>query len=209
MRYDLSPRRLLASYVAGIFPMADESGEIHWFAPDPRTVIELDQLRISRSLRTVLRRQKFELLVNLAFEEVLIACADRPEGSWISQEISVAYCALHDLGYAHSVEAWQEGRLVGGLYGVAIGGAFFGESMFHRETDASKAALVHLVTRMVHCGMVLLDVQFMTPHLRSLGAVEIPRREYERRLKRAVRLPVSFGDKCPTLGAKAALAVYE
>jgi|CXWL01.1.fsa_nt_gi leucyl/phenylalanyl-tRNA--protein transferase len=209
MRYDLSPQRLLASYIAGIFPMADESGEVFWLAPDLRAVIELDQLKVSRSLRTTLRREKFELKVDVAFEEVLVACADRPDGTWISQEIGVAYCALRDLGYAHSVEAWHEGRLAGGLYGVAIGGAFFGESMFHRETDASKAALVHLVGRMLKRGMTLLDVQFMNPHLRSMGAVEIPRREYERRLQRAVRLPVSFGDRCPTLGAKAALTAYE
>lgn len=209
MRYNLSPQRLLASYIAGIFPMADEDGVIHWLAPDPRAVIELDQLNVSRSLRTTLRRGKFELKINTSFEEVLVACANRPEGTWISQEIGVAYCALRDLGYAHSVEAWHEGGLAGGLYGVAIGGAFFGESMFHRETDASKAALVHLVERMRDRGMSLLDVQFITPHLRSLGAAEIPRREYERRLKRAVRLPVSFDDKCPTLGAKAALTAYE
>lgn len=209
MRFDLSPQRLLASYIAGIFPMADETGEVHWLAPDPRAVIELDQLKVSRSLRAILRRAKFDLKVNAAFEEVLVACADRPDGTWISQEIGVAYCALRDLGYAHSVEAWHEGQLVGGLYGVSIGGAFFGESMFHRETDASKAALVHLVERMLEREMVLLDVQFITPHLRSMGAVEIPRREYERRLKRAVRMPVAFGDRCPTLGAKAALTAYE
>ena len=209
MRYDLSPQRLLASYIAGIFPMADEIGEIHWMSPDPRAIIELDQLKVSRSLRTVLRRGKFDLRVNAAFEDVLVACADRPDGTWISQEIGVAYCALRDLGYAHSVEAWSDGQLVGGLYGVAIGGAFFGESMFHRETDASKAALVHLVSRMLERGMTLLDVQFMTPHLHTMGAVEIPLREYEHRLQQAVRLPVSFGDRCPTLEAKAALTAYE
>ncbi len=208
MRYDLSPQRLLASYIAGIFPMADEIGEIHWMSPDPRAIIELDQLKISRSLRAVLRRGEFELKINAAFEEVLVACADRPDGTWISQEIGVAYSALRDLGYAHSVEAWCDGRLAGGLYGVAIGGAFFGESMFHRETDASKAALVHLVERMLERGMTLLDVQFMTPHLGSMGAMEIPRRDYERRLRQAVRLPVSFGDRCPTLEAKAALTAY-
>jgi leucyl/phenylalanyl-tRNA--protein transferase len=209
MRYDLSPQRLLASYIAGIFPMADEIGEVHWMSPDPRAIIELEQLNVSRSLRAVLKRRKFELRVNACFEEVLVACADRPDGTWISQEIGVAYCALRDLGYAHSVEAWYEGQLAGGLYGVAIGGAFFGESMFHRETDASKAALVHLVQRMLDRKMILLDVQFMTPHLRSMGAVEIPRREYERRLQQAVRLPVAFGDRCPTLEAKAALTAYE
>ena len=189
--------------------MADEIGEIHWLAPDPRAVIELDQLKVSRSLRTVLRRAKFDLKVDVAFEEVLIACADRPDGTWISREIGVAYCALRDLGYAHSVEAWHQGDLVGGLYGVAIGGAFFGESMFHRETDASKAALVHLVERMQERGMVLLDVQFITSHLRNMGAVEIPRREYECRLQRAVRMPVSFDNRSATIGSNAALTAYE
>ena len=209
MRYDLSPQRLLASYVAGIFPMADESGRVHWLAPDPRAIIELDHLKVSRSLRAVLRRAKFDLRVNTAFEEVLIACANRPDGTWISHEIGVAYFLLHDLGYAHSVEAWREDRLEGGLYGVAIGGAFFGESMFHRATDASKAALVHLVEHMRKRGMTLLDVQFITPHLRSMGAVEIPRREYERRLRIAVRSPASFGDRGSTLLAHAALSAFE
>ncbi len=188
--------------------MADEFGEVHWLAPDPRAIIELGHLKVSRSLRTTLRRNTFDLKFNTAFEEVLLACADRPEGTWISQEIAVAYCALHDLGYAHSVEAWNGDCLAGGLYGVAIGGAFFGESMFHRETDASKSALVHLVGRMLARGMTLLDVQFMTPHLNSLGATEIPRHEYERRLQLAVRLPVSFSDSRHTLGAKVALAAY-
>ena len=205
MRFDLSPQRLLASYIAGIFPMADEVGQIHWLAPDPRAIIELDHLKVSRSLRTVLRRGEFEVRINTAFEEVLLACADRPSGTWISRDIEIAYCALHDLGYAHSVEAWYGGRLAGGLYGVAIGGAFFGESMFHRVSDASKVALVFLVERMLELGMALLDVQFMTAHLRSMGAVEISRKEYERRLNEAVRMPVSFVSNPRNLMAQAAV----
>lgn len=203
MRWDLSPQRLLAAYVAGIFPMADESGGIHWLAPDPRAVIELDQLTVSRSLRTVIRKNTYQVCFNTAFEEVLSACADRPGGTWISNEIKMAYSALRDMGFAHSVECWHNDQLAGGLYGVAIGGAFFGESMFHRSTDASKVALVHLVGRMQSRGMTMLDTQFLTPHLETLGAVEISRAEYERRLRKAVRQNVWF-DTAPdvqTLGA--------
>ena len=192
MRWDLSPQRLLAAYVVGIFPMADDTGQIHWLAPDPRAIIELDSLKVSRSLRAVVRRGVFELRINTAFGDVIAACAERREGTWISRQIRGAYTELHRLGFAHSVEAWKGGDLAGGLYGVAIGGVFFGESMFHRATDASKVAIVHLVERMRQRGMVLLDVQFITEHLRSFGAVEIPRREYEGRLRDAVRLPCSF-----------------
>ncbi|MBU0717062.1 MAG: leucyl/phenylalanyl-tRNA--protein transferase [Planctomycetes bacterium] len=192
MRDDLSPEVLLAAYVTGIFPMADEAGEVHWLAPDPRAIIELDGFTVSRSLRAVIRREGFEMTVNQAFPDVIEACADRVEGTWISPEIKEAYGVLHDLGFCHSVEVWQDGWLAGGLYGVAIGGAFFGESMFHRISDASKVALVHLVSRMRERGFTLLDVQFMTEHLRQFGAVEIPRIDYERRLGEAVRKPCSF-----------------
>lgn len=205
----MSPQRLLSAYVAGIFPMADGNGEIFWMAPDPRAVIELDALVISRSLRATIRRQTFLVRINVAFDEVIAACAARETGTWISHEIVQAYSALRDLGYAFSVESWKDDELAGGLYGVAIGGAFFGESMFHHETDASKVALVHLVQRMRSRGMTLLDVQFLTPHLESLGAIEIPRRDYERRLACAVRLPVHFGDHPPTLGSNASLSSYK
>lgn len=194
MRPDLEPQKLLAAYAVGIFPMADDEGRIHWCAPDPRAVIDLATFKPSRSLRTAARRKVFEVTVNRAFEEVITRCADRGEGTWISDEIKEAYLALHRLGFAHSVEGWQEGNLAGGLYGVALGGAFFGESMFHRVTDASKVALVHLVDRMRERGFVLLDVQFMTPHLSQFGAVEIPRVEYERRLRRALSLRCSLVD---------------
>lgn len=194
MRRDLEPDRLLAAYAVGIFPMADDEGVIHWFAPDPRAVIELEGLRVSRSLRAVLRRETFRVTINTRFEDVMQACAARDEGTWISDEIFEAYTRLHGLGYAHSVEAWQDDELVGGLYGVSIGGAFFGESMFHHVTDASKVALVHLVERMRARGLILLDTQFMTPHLRSMGATEISRVEYERRLEQAIRKPCVFDD---------------
>jgi leucyl/phenylalanyl-tRNA--protein transferase len=194
MRLDLSPNRLLAAYTVGIFPMADETGEVHWLAPEPRCIIELEAFKPSRSLRAVVRRGVFETAVSRAFEEVIEACADRPDGTWISPEIKAAYVELHRLGFAHSVESWREGRLAGGLYGVAIGGAFFGESMFYRETDASKVAFVALVDRLRDRGYVLLDAQFMTEHLRQFGAMEIPRTHYERRLRKAIRLPCTFAD---------------
>ncbi len=191
-RADLSPDRLLLAYQVGIFPMADDDGEIRWFAPDPRAIIPLDGFVVSRSLRAAVRRGAYEVCVNRAFDDVIVACAARDEGTWISDDIRLAYGALHRLGFAHSVEAWKDGQLVGGLYGVAIGGAFFGESMFHRATDASKVALVHLVERMRERGYALLDTQFMTEHLRQFGTVEIPRAEYERRLRKAIQLKCSF-----------------
>lgn len=194
MRSPLAPERLLAAYAVGIFPMADESANVHWLAPDPRAVIPLDRFKISRSLRSARRSGAFTLTINTAFVKVIEACADREDGTWISEEIHDAYLRLHQLGYGHSVEAWRGDQLAGGLYGVAIGGAFFGESMFHRVTDASKVALVVLLERMREREFTLLDVQFMTDHLRQFGAVEIPRVEYESRLRQAVQLPCSFVD---------------
>lgn len=187
----LDPALLLQAYAAGIFPMADTDGRINWYAPDPRAIIEHANLRRSRSLRATLRKGRYEVRVNTAFEAVMRACADRPE-TWITEEFIRAYTALHRAGFAHSVEAWQDGRLVGGLYGVALGGLFCGESMFSRATDASKVCLVALVDRLVARGFVLHDVQFLTPHLASLGATTIPRAEYERRLAAALRLPCTF-----------------
>jgi leucyl/phenylalanyl-tRNA--protein transferase len=194
MRPDLAPEKLLAAYSVGIFPMADETGTIHWLAPDPRAIIELSAFKVSRSLRAVWRRSEFEVTINRSFDAVMDACGDRAEGTWISDEMKEAYQTLHRLGFAHSVEAWRDERLAGGLYGVSIGGAFFGESMFHRVSDASKIALVHLVERMRERGFALLDVQFMTQHLRQFGATEIPRAEYEQRLLRALALPCSLTD---------------
>jgi leucyl/phenylalanyl-tRNA--protein transferase len=173
--------------------MADErTAEILWFRPDPRAVIPLDGFHVSRSLARTLRRAAFDVRIDTDFEGVMRGCADRPEGTWISERFVEVYGALHRAGKAHSVEAWREGRLAGGVYGLALGGAFMAESMFHRETDASKVALAALTSRLRERGFILLDVQYVTPHLESLGAIEITRREYERRLERALALPCTF-----------------
>ncbi len=188
----LTPDLLVRAYCAGFFPMADSRrGRIRWYSPDPRAVIPLESFHVPRSLRRTIRRGLFDVRVNTAFRAVIRACAERPE-TWISDEIVRAYEALHALGLAHSVETWQGERLVGGLYGVALGGAFFGESMFSRVTDASKVALVALVERLRARGFTLLDTQFLTPHLARFGAVEIPRGEYLRRLAAALRLECRF-----------------
>jgi leucyl/phenylalanyl-tRNA--protein transferase len=165
-----------------------------WWSPDPRAILPLDGLRVSRSLRR--SRRDYDVRIDTAFDEVIDACADpsRP-GGWIDDEIRDAYSRLHRLGWAHSVEAWRDGELAGGLYGVAIGGLFAGESMFHRATDASKVALIGLVDHLRSIGAVLLDVQWLTPHLESLGAVEIPRDEYLRRLARAVKVPARWSSE--------------
>lgn len=192
MNRDLKPDRLLAAYAAGIFPM-DVDGELCWFSPDPRAILPLESFHIPHTLRQVIRQERFEVRIDTAFEAVMRGCADRPDGTWISDEIIGAYTRLHEMGFGHSVEAWREGALAGGLYGVALGGAFFGESMFHVRRDASKVALVGLVERARACGMRLLDVQYRTAHLDRFGAVEIPRGEYLRRLAEAIRLPCEFG----------------
>ena len=194
MHPDLQPHILLAAYASGIFPMADDDERIGWYAPDPRAIIELDAFHLPRTLRQVYRQGRFELSVNRCFREVVEACADRREGTWISADIVEAYCELHRSGFAHSVEAWCGGALVGGLYGVALRGGFFGESMFHRQRDASKVALVHLVERLRQRGFTLLDVQFITPHLARFGAVEVSRREYLVRLGQALKLECRFAD---------------
>jgi leucyl/phenylalanyl-tRNA--protein transferase len=191
---DLEPGTLLTAYRSGVFPMPSD-GVLAWWSPEPRAVLPLDGLRVTRSLRKSCRR--FEVRVDTAFGEVVAACADprRPHG-WITDDVAQAYSRLHALGWAHSVEAWSvdDGALAGGLYGVAIGGLFAGESMFHRVTDASKVALVGLVSLLREGGHGgggrLLDVQWLTPHLASLGAIEIPRVEYLRRLSAALSLPL-------------------
>ena len=175
---DNEPGTILAAYRAGLFPMPVEADELMgWWSPDPRGVLPLDRLKVSRSLRRSMR--EFEFRVNHAFPAVLAACADptRPHG-WIDEQIRGAYLTLHELGWVHSVEAWQDGRLVGGLYGVALGGLFAGESMFHRVRDASKAALVALVEALDDGVDRLIDVQWQTAHLASLGAEEWPRARY-------------------------------
>ena len=180
---------LIRAYREGIFPMAVETGEIGWFSPDPRGILPLDGFHVSSRLARVMRQTRFEIATDADFAGVMRACAeDRDEGTWISGEILESYIELHRLGLAHSIECRQKGELVGGLYGVHIGGAFFGESMFHRVTDASKVALAALVDRLNQRGFQLLDVQWVTPHLERFGAVEIPRRQYLARLRRAIEV---------------------
>lgn len=194
---DLQPATLLAAYRAGVFPMPVGRGGrvLAWWSPDPRGVLPLDGLRVPRSLRQATRRHR--ITVDAAFEQVVAACADpRRPGGWITRGIRRAYTSLHELGWAHSVEAWtDDGELAGGLYGVAIGGLFAGESMFHHRRDGSKVALVGLVDLLREGGATLLDVQWTTPHLASLGAVDIARRDYLARLAEAVAtpLPAVFG----------------
>lgn len=191
-RNAIEPDFLLMAYGSGYFPMADsKEGEIGWYSPDPRAIIELDRFHIPRSLRLTVKRKPFDILLNRDYEGVMRQCAQREE-TWISEEIVQSYVALHKLGFAHSVECWDNDELVGGLYGVALGGAFFGESMFSRTRDASKVALVHLVQRLNERGFALLDTQFVTSHLRGFGAVEIPRQEYLERLKIAIQQKCRF-----------------
>ena len=183
---DLSPRRLLDAYRRGIFPWYSEGDPILWWSPDPRMVLFPDELRVTRSLAKTLRNKSHEVRFDTAFDAVMHGCAaPRPGqgGTWIGPEMRAAYRKLHDLGYAHSAETWIDGELAGGLYGVAIGAAFFGESMFSRARDASKIALVALVRRLAAEGYGLIDCQMHTAHLASLGAREIPRAEFARRVK--------------------------
>ena len=189
---DLEPGTILAAYRSGLFPMPIRQRRrevLAWWSPTPRGILPLDGLRVSRSLRRSCSR--FEIRLDTAFEQVIDACGDPGrEGRWITPEIRAAYLALHELGWVHSVEAWDEaGTLAGGLYGIAIGGLFAGESMFHRATDASKVSLVALVDLLQRAGGSLLDVQWVTPHLASLGAVEIPRERYLAMVADAVALP--------------------
>lgn len=193
----LSPDLLLRAYAAGIFPMAESADdpEIFWVDPERRGILPLDGCHIPHKLRRTVRNGPFEVRCDSAFAEVVRGCAaatpDRPE-TWINAEILALYVELHGRGRAHSVETWLDGELVGGLYGVALGGAFFGESMFSRATDASKVALVHLVARLIESGFLLLDTQFTTPHLARFGVIEIPRAEYQRRLSRALASGARF-----------------
>jgi leucyl/phenylalanyl-tRNA---protein transferase len=188
---------LLAAYASGWFPMADDEGVISWYSPDPRGILPLESFHVPSRLRRTLRHAGVSVQIDGAFEEVMWACAEAERdsedtGTWISEEIIDSYCELHTLGYAHSVEVREGGNLVGGLYGVALGGAFFGESMFHTATDASKIALVALVDRLRERGFTLLDTQWTTPHLEQFGAIDIPRPEYLRRLEASLRLDVTF-----------------
>jgi leucyl/phenylalanyl-tRNA---protein transferase len=185
---------LLEAYASSWFPMAVAPGEIRWYSPDPRGIMPLDAFHVPRRLARAMRTRAFEIRVDTAFRDVIVACSEREnaEGNWIDREIIDSYCNLHAVGHAHSVEAWQDGALVGGLYGVALGGAFFGESMFHRVPDASKAALVALVERLRTRGYTLLDTQWVTEHLLQFGAIEVPRRRYLRLLDQALEIEAAF-----------------
>jgi leucyl/phenylalanyl-tRNA---protein transferase len=204
---ELAPEWLMDAYSHGIFPWPMWDDEpVPWWSPDPRAIIELDELHVSRRLGRTMRSGRFEVTSDRDFAGVMRGCAEGPQrrgGTWLTPEMMAAYHRLHLLGHAHSVEAWHEGRLVGGIYGVAIGGLFAAESMFYSERDASKVALVRLVLHLRARGYALLDVQQWTPHTGRLGAVEIPREEYLDRLRRAVRMDVSFGETLagwPSLG---------
>jgi leucyl/phenylalanyl-tRNA--protein transferase len=190
---DLSSERLLEAYRAGIFPWYSEEQPILWWSPDPRFILELDDFRISRSLRRTLKKAIFSVTFDRAFEEVIRACAtvrrEGQAGTWITSEMQEAYINLHGLGFAHSVECWFEGELAGGIYGVSLGKAFFGESMFHRKTDASKVALAHLVEKLKSWEFDFMDAQMATDHMISLGAKEIPRRLFLRRLRSTLHHP--------------------
>ena len=189
---DLSPERLIDAYSRGVFPWFGDDDPLLWWSPDPRMVLFVDELHVSRSLRRVLKARRFTVTFDTAFREVMLACAAPREGqdsTWITPSMLHAYSQLSRLGYAHSVEAWAEGRLVGGLYGVAIGRMFFGESMFARQTDASKVAFVVLVRHLQRWGVPMIDCQMSTPHLASLGARDIPRAEFLEAMRHLVHQP--------------------
>jgi leucyl/phenylalanyl-tRNA--protein transferase len=193
---ELEPATLLSAYAQGVFPMADRDGLVRFYTADPRGLVPLDErFHVPQTLRQLMRKNPpvFDVRINSDFEATMRGCmSSRADGTWINQEIISAYCRLNDLGFAHSVEAWQGGELVGGLYGVSLGGAFFGESMFHTRPDASKVALVHLVDRLRERKYELLDSQATTAHLRKFGAYDIPAREYIALLNKALKKRCEF-----------------
>ena len=209
-KFEITPDILLRAYSIGLFPMAEsrDADALFWVEPEQRGVFPLDGLVIARSLAKTVRSDRFEVRANRDFEAVIDACADR-DSTWINAEIRRLYCELFARGHAHSIEAYEGDRLVGGLYGVSLGGAFFGESMFHVARDASKVALVHLVARLRVGGFRLLDTQFVTPHLAGLGAVEISREQYRSRLSAALDAPADFEAWPPAapMGGAEALAL--
>ena len=193
----ISPHLLLRAYSIGLFPMAEnaEDDELFWVDPDPRAIFPLHSFKLSRSLAKTIKSDRFEIRIDTDFQAVMTACAAPALGrekTWINKDILRLYCELHEMGYAHSVECWRNGALVGGLYGVRLRGAFFGESMFHHERDASKVALAHLIARLKAGGFDLLDTQFITQHLASLGAIEIPRETYLLKLESALTRQANF-----------------
>ncbi|RCL08469.1 leucyl/phenylalanyl-tRNA--protein transferase [Acetobacter pasteurianus] len=202
MTQELTPQIMLGAYAAGLFPMASDATDttLRWYDPDPRGILPLDGFHLPRRLRRTVLSDQFDVWVDRDFPAVMRACAAPAPGretTWINSEIYRLFCALHDMGFSHSVECWQNGELVGGLYGVALGGAFFGESMFSRTTDASKVALVHLVARLRLCGFVVLDTQFGTEHLARFGGEEIPAAEYKAMLEKAVSMQPRWQQNIP------------
>ncbi len=196
----LTAQLLIAAYCQGVFPMARSrhAHEVDWYSPDPRAILPLDQFTCPRSLRQAAAKSHIEIRRDTAFNTVIRSCAlprTREHDTWINDQIIEAFTALHELGHAHSIEAWRDGHLVGGLYGVALGGAFFGESMFHTPgpgTDASKICLTHLITHLREKGFALLDVQINSPHMRRFGTIDIPRKQYLSRLEDALKLDVKW-----------------
>jgi leucyl/phenylalanyl-tRNA--protein transferase len=189
----LDPETLLVAYSQGAFPMTDSDGTTRWYTADPRGIIPLDAFHVPHTLRQIVKQNRFEIRINYDFETVMRACMTvRRDGSWISEQLIGVYKQLHELGFAHSVEAWKDGQLAGGLYGVSLGAAYFGESMFHYVRDASKVALVALVQRLHERGYELLDTQAATQHLRKFGCIEIRAEDYLRRLKRALTRRCTF-----------------
>ncbi|ACB95573.1 leucyl/phenylalanyl-tRNA--protein transferase [Beijerinckia indica] len=196
-QFEITSDILLRAYSIGLFPMAEsaEDPNLFWVDPELRGIFPLDGMIISKSLAKTIRSDRFEVRVDYDFDAVIDQCAAEAPGrdkTWINARIRLLYRQLFDIGQVHTVETWQEGELIGGLYGVQLGGAFFGESMFHRKTDASKVALAHLAARLIHSGFRLLDTQFVTPHLATLGAIEVPKEAYRRLLAEAITLPADF-----------------
>jgi leucyl/phenylalanyl-tRNA--protein transferase len=186
----LDPESLLNAYMNGAFPMAGSDGVIKWYTADPRGILPLDTFHVPKTLRATIRQRRFDIHISRDFRGTMAACMEnRPDGTWINARLIDAYTRLHEMGFAHSVEAWQNGELAGGLYGVSIGAAFFGESMFFRKTDASKVALAHLVERLKERQFELLDTQAVTTHLQRFGCIQIPAGEYVKRLRAAAVKP--------------------
>jgi leucyl/phenylalanyl-tRNA--protein transferase len=192
-RARLDPESLLSAYSQGAFPMADHDGAIKWYTADPRGILPLESFHLPKTLRATVRQRRFDIHINRDFRATMTACMEcHTEGKWINAALIDAYTRLHELGFAHSVEAWQDDELAGGLYGVSLGAAFFGESMFFRKTDASKVALAHLVQRLRDRNFELLDTQAVTTHLRRFGCINIPAAQYLERLRAAIAKPRNF-----------------
>jgi len=193
---DLSVKRLISAYSRGIFPWYSDDQPIMWWSPNPRSIIKLEEFKISRSLQKTLRKNIFQISFDTAFEDVIEACSSTRKdgfGTWITNEMKQAYCKMHQKGYAHSVECWYENQLVGGLYGISLGHAFFGESMFTRKTDASKVALAYLVKQLEQWQFDFIDAQVSSEHINSLGAKDIPRRQFLHELQQTLKLPTRIG----------------